>query len=127
MFDSNYIVTKEIRFQDLSGNSTEFLIGTLIQYHRHLDGNITIWLSNSTPERSGYTGRDFDIENYIEPISEYTKPKEKPYHVQVEHCEDYSDLNRFLETIDGEDVINIIETPKHFSVVYKEKVNGKKI
>ena len=121
MFGSNYMVTKEIRFQESSGNSTVFPVGTLLQYRRSLDGDITIWLSNSTPERSGYTGRDFDIENYIESISEYTKPKEKSYHVQVEHCENCYDLNKFLKTIDGEDVINVIETPKHFSVVYKEK------
>ena len=123
MIDSNYIVTKQITFQRLLGGKVVFPVGTFIQYRRNPNGTITIWFSNSTPDLGGYTCDDFDIENYVEQIADYqpdNKPKEKPYRVQVKCIDNYDELNRFLKSINGEDVINVIEIPKHFSVVYKE-------
>ena len=132
MFGSNYMVTKEIRFQESSGSSTVFPVGTFLQYRRSLDGNITIWLSNSTLERSGYTGRDFDIENYVEEIVNHEQSMgrvsrgsetTKTVHLQIKLLNIEQDVNEFLMNIPRERVVDIKRTSRaandsRFMVIY---------
>lgn len=124
-----YIVTKEIKFETDYLTEVTFPIGILIDYKRLDKNSIVLWLGNSTPERSGYTGRDFDIEEYVEPmnIKEHfmggvSKESEKPYHIQIERCDCVASANRFLNTIPGEDyVLTIPLENNQYLIIYKKR------
>lgn len=113
-----YIVTKEIIFVTDYLTRTTFPVGTHIDYKRTDNNLIVIWLSGSTPERSGYTGKDFDIEEYVKPIN----ISEKSYHIQIERCDCVANTNRFLNTIDGNDFVEIIPLENNqYLVIYKKR------
>lgn len=123
-----YEVTKEIKFETDYLTTTTFPVGTIIDYRRTDNNSIVLWLGHSTPERSGYTGKDFDIEEYVKPIDikehfmgGVRKESEKEYHIQIERCDCVASTNRFLNTIDGDDFVEIIPLENNqYLVIYKK-------
>lgn len=124
-----YIVTKEIKFETDYLTTTTFPVGTQIDYRRTDNNSIVLWLGGSTPERSGYTGKDFDIEEYVKPIGikehfmgGVRKESEKEYHIQIERCDCVASANRFLNTIPGEDyVITVPLENNQYLIIYKKR------
>ena len=130
-----YVVTKEIKFETDYLTTVTFPVGTILDYKRLDNGSIMLWFDNSTPERSGYTGKDFDIEEYVEPINtkehiieslmeKAYKGSEEPYHIQIERCDCVASANRFLNTINGEDyVLTIPLENNQYLIIYKKRVD----
>lgn len=134
-----YIITKEIIFRTLSCDEVRFLVGTMINYRRDGNDNVIIWFADSTPERSGYTGPDFDIENYVEPVRELNpiidfqpdtqkailerfwqerhdtfEQNQEVGVVQIKRIESIASTNEFLKNIYSENVIDIKPMEKQY-------------
>ena len=136
------IVSKEITFQPLNDSSViTFHDGETIEYERWkrpTDGKPVITIKYAFGEYSKYEylGADFDIENYIEEVPDLTKfaeelnqhadrtyrpNQELPYIVQVEMRNSRVELNKYLKTIPGKNVIDIKPMDNNcYLVIYKE-------
>lgn len=145
-----YVVTKEIPFERLTGEWTIFPVGTMIDYKRWTNNIkaelITITVGDIPGNDREYIGIDFDIEKYIELVTEdpsnlqihyqkvpdwmnkgqqadrtYRPNQELPYTVQVEIRPSRIETNDFLKTILGENVIDIKPMKNNcYLIIYKE-------
>lgn len=167
------VVCKEIKFQQLDDKQPviPFPVNTLIEYERWkrpIDGREVITIKYAIGEYSKYEylGADFDIENYVEPVTEYgtyrpntetpvgetplseinreiqqsikqqqeytrafnqgmevikSMKEEDPYTVQVEMRTSRVELNNYLKTIAGKNIIDIKPLENNcYLVIYKE-------
>ena len=136
------IVSKEIKFQPLNnGTVITFNVGETIEYERWkrpTDGKPVIIIKYAFGEYSKYEylGADFDIENYVEEVPNLSKfaeasrqqadrtyrpNQELPYIVQVEMRNSRIELNKYLKTIPGKNVIDIKPMENNcYLVIYKE-------
>ena len=136
------IVSKEIKFQPLNnGTVITFNVGETIEYERWkrpTDGEDVITIKYAFGEYSKYEylDTDFDIENYVEEVPNLSKfaeasrqqvdrtyrpNQELPYIVQVEMRNSRIELNKYLKTIPGKNVIDIKPMENNcYLVIYKE-------